>query len=165
MAFPAAPRQPRVISSILQLPLRLSRRWLRFTQALSARGGQRELGQDVIKGLADMLESPAGSLWLRDATGRNFVQAARWNMQADAVAEPADTEFIRFLSESGWVINLEEFRSSPERYHKLRLPHWLSEWPNAWLVIPLSSASELLGFVVLATARTRIDVNWEVNES
>ena len=58
--------------------------WLRFTQALSARGGQRELGQDVIKGLADLLESPAGSLWLRDAAGRHFVQAARWNMPADA---------------------------------------------------------------------------------
>jgi len=138
--------------------------WLRFTQALSARGGQRELGQDVIKGLADMLESPAGSLWLRDATGRNFVQSARWNMPAGTAAEPADGELVRFLTESGWVVNLEEFRSSPERYGKLRLPHWLSEWPNAWLVIPLASASDLLGFVVLATARTRIDVNWEVND-
>jgi putative PEP-CTERM system histidine kinase len=138
--------------------------WLRFTQALSARGGQRELGGDVIKGLADMLESPAGSLWLRDAAGRHFVQAARWNMPADAVAEPADSEFLRFLTETGWVVNLEEYRSSPERYRKLRLPHWLSEWPNAWLVIPLSSASELIGFVVLATARTRVDVNWEVND-
>jgi len=138
--------------------------WLRFTQALSARGGQRELGQDVIKGLANLLESPAGSLWLRDATGKNFVQAARWNMPADSVSEPADSEFIRFLTNSGWVVNLEEFRSSPERYHKLRLPFWLSEWPNAWLVIPLASIGELIGFVVLATARARIDVNWEVND-
>jgi putative PEP-CTERM system histidine kinase len=138
--------------------------WLRFTQALSARGGQRELGQDVIKGLADMLESPAGSLWLRDAAGRHFVQSARWNMPADAVAEPGDSEFSRFLSETGWVVNLEEYRSSPERYRKLRIPHWLSEWPNAWLVIPLPAATELIGFVVLATARTRVDVNWEVND-
>jgi len=138
--------------------------WLRFTQALSARGGQRELGQDVIKGLADMLESPAGSLWLRDATGRSFVQGARWNMPAEPVAEPSDSEFIRFLDETGWVVNLEEYRSSPDRYRKLRIPRWLSDWPNAWLVIPLSTASELIGFVVLATARTRIDVNWEVND-
>jgi putative PEP-CTERM system histidine kinase len=138
--------------------------WLRFTQALSARGGQRELGQDVIKGLANLLESPAGSLWLRDSSGRSFVQAARWNMPADSVSEPADTEFIHFLADSGWVVNLEEFRSSPERYRKLRLPTWLSEWPNAWLVIPLSSLDELIGFVVLGTARTRIDVNWEVND-
>ena len=138
--------------------------WLRFTQALSARGGQRELGQDVIKGLADMLESPAGSLWLRDSAGAQFVQAARWNMPADPVQEPANSRFIGFLSESGWVVNLEEYRSSPERYRGMRLPQWLSEWPNAWLVIPLASAHELIGFVVLATARTRVDVDWEVND-
>jgi putative PEP-CTERM system histidine kinase len=138
--------------------------WLRFTQALSARGGQQELGQDVIKGLADLLESPAGSLWLRDAQGRHFTHAARWNMPADAGAEPADSEFIRFLSETGWVVNLEEFRSSPERYRGLRLPLWLSELPNAWLIIPLTNGGELIGFVVLATARARIDVNWEVND-
>jgi putative PEP-CTERM system histidine kinase len=138
--------------------------WLRFTQALSARGGQRELGADVIKGLADMLESPAGSLWLRDSTGRQFAQAARWNMPADRVQEPATSEFVTFLSDTGWVVNLEEFRSSPERYRKLRLPDWLSEWPNAWLVIPLANADDLIGFVVLATARTRVDVDWEVND-
>ncbi len=96
--------------------------------------------------------------------GRHFAQAARWNMPADAAAEAADSEFIRFLSDTGWVVNLEEFRSSPERYRELRLPHWLSELPNAWLIIPLANADELIGFVVLATARTRIDVNWEVND-
>ncbi len=138
--------------------------WLRFTQALSARGGQQELGQDVIKGLADLLESPSGGLWLRDAPGRQFTHAARWNMPADTGVESADSEFIRFLSETGWVVNLEEFRSSPERYRGLRLPLWLSELPNAWLIIPLVNGDELIGFVVLATARTRIDVNWEVND-
>ena len=61
-------------------------------------------------------------------------------------------------------MNLEEYRSSPERYRGLRLPLWLSESPNAWLIIPLTSGTELLGFVILATARTRIDVNWEVND-
>jgi putative PEP-CTERM system histidine kinase len=138
--------------------------WLRFTQALSSRGGQHELGQDVIKGLADMLESPAGSLWLRDAPGRHFAQAARWNIPPDAGTEPADSEFMRFLRDTGWVVNLEEFRSSPERYRELRLPLWLSELPNAWLIIPLTNGGELIGFVILATARTRVDVNWEVND-
>jgi putative PEP-CTERM system histidine kinase len=138
--------------------------WLRFTHALSARGGRLELGQDVIKGLADMLESPAGGLWLRDASGRHFAQAGRWNMPADSAAEPTDSAFIRFLGETGWVVNLEEYRTSPERYRELRLPQWLSELPNAWLIIPLTTGSELIGFVILATARTRVDVNWEVND-
>jgi len=136
--------------------------WLRFTHALAARGTQSELGQDVVKGLADMLESPAGGLWLRDLAGTHFAQAARWNMPADPAIETAAGAFVRFLSETGWVVNLEEFRSSPERYRGLELPLWLSELPNAWLIIPLANGNELIGFVILATARTRIDVNWEV---
>ena len=137
--------------------------WLRFTRALSARDG-RQLGQDVIKGLADMLESPAGVLWLRESSSRHFAQTAAWNMPASAATEPSDSNFVQFLVEKGWVINLEEFRVSPERYRELLLPQWLSELQNAWLIIPLASGSDLIGFVILATARTRIDVNWEVND-
>jgi GAF domain-containing protein len=44
------------------------------------------------------------------------------------------------------------------------LPSWLVEVPNAWLVVPLTTGNEMIAFVVLATARTRIDVNWEVND-
>ena len=35
---------------------------------------------------------------------------------------------------------------------------------QAWLVVPLMVGDELIGFVVLASARTRVDVNWEVND-
>ena len=138
--------------------------WLRFTRALSVHDGKHELGQDVIKGLADMLESPAGVLWMRDAECRQFTQTARWNMPPASAAEPSDSAFVYFLREKGWVVNLEEYRTSPERYRELKLPQWLSELQNAWLIIPLASGSDLIGFVILATARTRVDVNWEVND-
>ena len=138
--------------------------WLRFTSALSARDGQHQLGQDVVRGLADLTESPAGALWLRDAAGRHFVQSARWNMPIDASIEPVSSALARFLHETGWVVNLEEFRSTPERYRGLELPAWLSDLPNVWLIIPLMNGGEMIGFVVLATARTRIEINWEVND-
>ena len=68
------------------------------------------------------------------------------------------------MQTSGWVVNLEEYRSYSRRYGQLNLPVWLSEIPHAWLVVPLSMGDELIGFVVLASARTRVDVNWEVND-
>lgn len=138
--------------------------WLRFTQALSAQDGFSEMGAHVVRGLADMVESPAGALWLKDPSGRFFAQAACWNLPLSSATEDAGGELCRFLIESGWVINLEEYRSLPRRYDRLDLPRWLVEVPNAWLVVPLTTGSELIGFVVLATARTRIDVNWEVND-
>ncbi len=114
--------------------------------------------------MADLVESPAGGLWLADASGRYFAQAARWNMAVSAATEEAEGRFCRFLRESGWVVNLEEFRASPERYRDCDLPAWLSQLPNAWLIVPLATVNELIGFVVLATARAKVDVNWEVND-
>ena len=138
--------------------------WLRFTNALSSQNGSSEMGHHVIKGLADLIESPAGALWLRDPTARFFAQASCWNMPVSASTEDTDSALCQFLLNSGWVINLEEYRSQPRRYDDLSLPSWLIELPNAWLLVPLTTGKQMIGFVVLATARTRIDVNWEVND-
>ena len=138
--------------------------WLRFTNTLSSQDGFSRMGQHVVQGLADMVESPAGALWLKDPTSRFFAQAACWNMPISSATEDVDSKLCLFLVDSGWVINLEEYRSLPRRYDHLDLPVWLVEVPNAWLIVPLATGSEMIGFVVLATARTRIDVNWEVND-
>ncbi len=138
--------------------------WLRFTRALSAQGASHEMGLRVVRGLADLVESPAGALWLKDGAGRSYAQAACWNMAATSVTESADGVFPRFLLDSGWVVNLEEYRSSPARYEGLELPTWLSATGSVWLVVPLVNDDDLIGFVLLATARTALDVNWEVND-
>ncbi len=39
--------------------------WLRFTAMLSSRSSPQEVGNLVVRGLANMVESPAGSLWTR----------------------------------------------------------------------------------------------------
>ena len=138
--------------------------WLRFTNALASQDGFREMGQHVIKGLADMVESPAGSLWLKNSSGSFYAQASCWNMPVTSVTESADGSLSRFMQESGWIVNLEEYRSVPQRYENLELPSWMAEIPNAWMVVPLAVGNEMIGFVILATARTELEVDWEVND-
>ena len=138
--------------------------WLKFTRTLSAQNSPQAMGQQVIRGLADMLESPAGGLWMRTQGESSFRQTARWNLPETLDTEDADSPLCQFMSTSGWVINLEEYRSYSRRYGPLKLPPWLQALSQAWLVVPLVVGSELIGFVVLASARTRVDVNWEVND-
>ncbi len=138
--------------------------WLRFTQTLSAQHSPQAMGQQVIRGLANMVESPAGGLWLREAGQSGFRMAGRWNIPASEIIEESDSSLCRFLIDSGWVINLEEYRISPGRYAELVIPEWVYRIPNAWLIIPLMVSHEMTGFVILASARTRIEVNWEVND-
>lgn len=138
--------------------------WLRFTQTLSTQSAPIPMGQQIVRGLGEMLESPAGALWVRDLNRQTLVQFARWNSPLLSTEEPMDSSLCRFLLDSGWVINLEEYRSSSRRYGDLQLPEWFAELPKAWLIVPLMVGNEMIGFVVLDRARTRIDVNWEIND-
>lgn len=138
--------------------------WLKFTRTLSSGDDAQQVGQQVIRGLADMVESPAGTLWLRDAEGHDFYQSARWNLPVCDAKEKADSSLLSFLSASGWVVDLEEYRHRPGRYENLTLPDWLVDTPNAWLIVPLGLTSGIVGFVVLTTSRAPLDLNWEVND-
>lgn len=135
--------------------------WLRFTQALSSAGDSMDLGQSVIKALSDLVESSGGALWLKEPGGR-FVMHARLNHPPSDAVEEDDGGFCRFLDEREWIVNLEDMRARRANLPELQIPRWLSEMPDAWLVVPLRSGGALVGFVVLNSARTRFDINWEV---
>src|SRR5208282_3929467 len=133
--------------------------WLRFTRTLSADGSPQSIQQRSIRALADLVESPAGALWLRHE--QSFRPSARWNLSAINAVEPADGSLGKFLEKTGWVIDLAEHASAPQRYPELTLPEWLVSLPRAWLVVPLPSQAGVVGFVVLVTARATIEVDWE----
>jgi putative PEP-CTERM system histidine kinase len=138
--------------------------WLRFTAMLSSRSSPQEVGALIVRGLANMVECPAGSLWTRSGPDTVFMQTARWNMPQETASEPIESDFSRFLIDKGWVIDLEEFRSAPRRYGTLALPAWLLATPSPWLVVPLQAGEELLGFVLLARPRTTMELDWEVRD-
>jgi putative PEP-CTERM system histidine kinase len=138
--------------------------WLRFTQTLSATSGPQDVGPRVIRGLADMLESPAGALWLRKPEEKVLRNTANWNLPRVAEEEPVESPLLDFMRRTGWVVNLEEYRRKPQMYEHLTLPGWISRDLQAWLLVPLWLGPELLGFVLLARPRTRMDVNWEVTD-
>lgn len=135
--------------------------WLGVTQALSVAGDGSSLGESVVKALSDLVESPGGGVWLRGADG-NFSQQARLNMPHSGVVEQEDSDFCRFLREREWVVNLEQMRSGMSREGEAGVPEWASEIADMWLIVPLISSGVLVGFVMLLTPRTPVDVNWEV---
>lgn len=135
--------------------------WLRVTNLLSTLDANVSAPQRSIQALANLVESPSGTLWLR-GDGEKFSEYARWNLPHVQAAERADGSLPRFLRTTGWVVNLDEQRKQPSRYPDLQLPEWLKALPSAWLIVPIFSQDELLGFVILTQARAKFDVNWEV---
>ncbi|MCB1888653.1 MAG: PEP-CTERM system histidine kinase PrsK [Rhodocyclaceae bacterium] len=135
--------------------------WLGFTRALAESGEGRTPEEAVIHALARLVESPGGGIWLADGSGE-LVFRARLNMPESQAGEPAEGAFATFLANRGWIVNLAEFRSRRAIYEGLVLPQWLSRLEGAWLVVPLTSSGALVGFVVLLSPRTPVEVDWEV---
>jgi hypothetical protein len=137
--------------------------WLRFTSTLSTNTAGQGLPERVTMALADLVESPAGMLWLDDGVG-NLRLEARWNAPALTAVEPASGSLATFLARTEWVVNPDEARGDPDKYQGLKLPGWLTGIRDAWLIVPLPSGTGLLGFVVLMTPRAAIDIDWEVRD-
>jgi putative PEP-CTERM system histidine kinase len=134
--------------------------WLKITCALSDASAS-ATPQLCIRALAELVESPAGGLWLRRGSDE-FAPAAEWNMVGAMAMVPTGGNLARYLNRTGWVIDLDEFRINPGAYLGLEAPGWLTSLSNGWLVIPLLNAEVVIGFVVLARPRVRVDLNWEV---
>lgn len=135
--------------------------WLRFTRALSEDGPA--LGERTVQAVAQLVESPAGALWICREHGL-CEPAASWNMAPQAAREPLDGPLCRFLEARQWVVDVADCRRAPRRYAGLALPDWLGALPQLWLLVPLMLHGRLFGFVALARPRTAIALNWEVRD-
>lgn len=133
--------------------------WMRFTRTLSERGPG--LGNRAIEAMATLVESPGGVLFQHSDGGR-FEPHAYWQAPHAQLAEPADSPFCRFLESTQWVIDLDEYAASPDKYEGLAVPDWLLEYPRRWIVAPLILHEKLFGFVVLQRARSPLQLNWEI---
>jgi putative PEP-CTERM system histidine kinase len=132
--------------------------WMRFTRTLSERGPG--LGERTVQALAALVESPGGTLWQRQ--GGKYAPCAHWQAPDMGMAEPAHSPFCQFLESTQWVVDLDEYIASPDKYEGLAVPDWLLDYPRRWLVVPLMLHEKLFGFVVLQRARSPLKLNWEI---
>ena len=138
--------------------------WLNFTNILVEDNSNIEMGLKIIKGFSNILESPGGGLWIRNSSDGAFNQVAQLNQQHTESVEDSQSAFCRFMAQTGWVVDVQEYRNYPQIYGDMVLPYWVHEFPDIWLIVPLLVGKEMIGFCTLDKARNPADVNWEVND-
>ncbi|MCV2355472.1 PEP-CTERM system histidine kinase PrsK [Paucibacter sp. B2R-40] len=138
--------------------------WLRFTATLSSGTSPQQMGETVVRSLANLVESPSGALWLQQADSGEFSQSARWNAPPFGTLEAMTAGFCSFLQERAWIIDLDQVRLGSSDYRGLEAPQWmLDDKRHCWL-IPLMVGDKILGFVLLGRPRAAIELNWEVRD-
>lgn len=132
--------------------------WMRFTQTLAE--GSWSVPERVVQAMATLVSSPGGILWTR-GDNRGLSLTTHWNMPPVEADESAWEGLVEFLRDRQWVIDLDEYRSSPSLYDPLDMPDWLLEIPQGWLIIPLPFRDEIVGVLLLKKSSVVTSINWE----
>jgi putative PEP-CTERM system histidine kinase len=140
--------------------------WLRLTELLARpeRPGEPDdtPSQRALSGLAALVESPGGALWLRSDDGA-FVCDATSGMPGRA-AIAADAPLADLVGRDDWIVDVPEWRAHPERYPQLGLPQEIADDPEAWLLVPLRLHGDSIGLVQLQRPVAPVPLDWEVRD-
>lgn len=134
--------------------------WLRSIDTLSSPGRTAPLQTRIIRAVADVVESPGGILWLKDATSA-FVPAEYWNVPrfpSMAGTEPPGSAFLERFRGGDWIIRLSH-DDEPEQLSER--PAWLTNMLRPWVAVPLCHLEQMIGFVVLEQPRAPHSLIWE----
>ncbi len=134
--------------------------WLKLMRALASSDYGERLGKRVLQALAQIVDSRAAVLFLRTGGG-DYESAEWWKSEERPLRIARDDPLVSFMRQRHWLIDLDEYRRTPELYGDLRLPGWLEAYPTAWLLIPLIQHDELEGFALLTRSLAPRPLDWE----
>jgi putative PEP-CTERM system histidine kinase len=128
------------------------REWMRCIDALTAPEAFVALHKRAIRAAADVVDSPAGALFVRPPQDVAFQWAGSWNMPAVTTPVPPGHPLVAQFKLGDWIVQMDEHAEAHT---------WIPELPRAWLVLPLNHFGTLIGFVVLARSRAQFKLDRE----
>jgi putative PEP-CTERM system histidine kinase len=128
------------------------REWMRCIDALTAPEAFVALHKRAIRAAAEVVDSPAGVLFVRPPRDVAFQWAGSWNMPAVTASVPPGHPMVALFRDGDWIVGLEEHADAEA---------WFPELPRCWVVIPLNHFGDLIGFVVLARSRAQFKLDRE----
>ena len=133
--------------------------WMRFGETIGRPGNDAApLGERVAKAVADITDSPAAMLLLRDETG-GLCFETHWNWAGELPDAPTlSPDVTRQLESSGWIIDLDKRRPADGAG---ALPEWMTQDRRAWALAPLIHYGRLIGAILLARPPVDRHLDWE----
>ena len=135
--------------------------WAQLIKTISSDTDYVRLHKRAIKSLADVVDSPAGILWLHREPDARYVPVESWHFPGEHPSLPADEKLMRAIAEQQNVVNLLDPLTLKQVGLDSSQNSWLDELASIWLAVPLVNRDELVGLVALQRPRAARDLNWE----
>jgi putative PEP-CTERM system histidine kinase len=126
--------------------------WMRCIDALTAPEAFVALHKRAIRAAAEVVDSPAGALFVRPPQDVAFQWAGSWNLPAVGAPVPPGHPLIPLFGAADRIVRLEDHAGSGA---------WLPDLPDAWIALPLNHCGALIGFIALAHPRIQFKLDRE----
>jgi len=126
--------------------------WMRCIETLTAPVAHTGLPTRAIHAVAEVVDSPAGALFVRAPDEVAFQWAGSWNMPAVTLPIPPGHALLPEFHDGDWIVELDAIDGAAD---------WFAGLPRTWLAVPLNHLGTLIGFVVLARSRARFKLDRE----
>lgn len=133
--------------------------WLKFIGTVSKNDGDKKLNDRIVQSIADIVESTAGIMWLKQEGSPYFQPASNWNFEEDLGALAADDALVQALSQCEDIIEFAADGSSLDTDYELA--EALGRHRPVWLGIPMHHNEELRGLILLGQSRAPRKIDWE----
>ncbi|MBM3524112.1 MAG: PEP-CTERM system histidine kinase PrsK, partial [Alphaproteobacteria bacterium] len=130
--------------------------WRRFIATIGAGGGLANIRVRAIKAIADIVDSPAGAIWLLDDDSGNLVPGGLWNIQSTLPALKLAGTGLEGLIARGDPVSVGKaltYLSGLGQDGEAALKRFA-------VIVPLSHRS-VTGLVVLTPMRAARELEWE----
>ncbi len=133
--------------------------WMRFGDTIGRPGEDAApLGERVAKAMADITDSPAAILLLRDERDALSFET-HWNWTGDLTdIDAVAPATVRQIEKSGWIVDLARLKTGDGA---LDLPGWMTQDRRAWALVPLIHYGRLIGALLLARPPIDRRLDWE----
>jgi putative PEP-CTERM system histidine kinase len=128
------------------------REWMQCINTLTTPTAYTSLPVRAVRAVAEVVDSPAGTLFVRAPQDVAFQWAGSWNIPAVTQPIPPGHPLLPLFRDGDWVVELDKVEQATV---------WFEELARIWLAVPLNHQGELIGFVVLARSRAQFKLDRE----
>ncbi|WP_251358702.1 XrtA/PEP-CTERM system histidine kinase PrsK [Kangiella sp. TOML190] len=134
--------------------------WLGFNSALDFAHREKDFYAKSIQALASIIDSSGGKLWYQVSNRFSFIDHWDSPLVSNSDFKLPDS-LIEFMQKTNWVVDLNEFRITPEVYRGLSLDLEQHKFQDLHIFVPLRRENELVGIVGLKVSDEQQNLNWE----
>ncbi len=133
--------------------------WLKLINQLSQPTSSTDTATRTITVAADLFNCDGGALWLKRSKVLVPIRQINTPFDISEAFEPESSDFCEALRNE-WVFTPNTPLQEGEEKEQ-KIPKWMEQIPDVWLVFPLLTERDLVGFMALTRKKESMPISWE----